>query len=121
MTTREAAIYNFFNSFGIPAYAAASTPEDAVMPYITYDLAIGDFYDEVSFPANLWYYTLSEAEPNAKVREIENVMGPGGKVLTYDGGAFWIKKGNPWCQSVTDVDNAVKRRYLNFDLETMEL
>lgn len=121
MTTREAAIYNFFNSFGIPAYAASATPENAEMPYITYNLAIGDFYDEVTIPADLWYYTESESEPNAKVREIEKVLGTGGKLLTYDNGAVWVKKGRPWCQSVTDEDSAVKRRYLNFDLDFMEL
>lgn len=121
MTTREAAIYNFLNSFGIPAYAAASTPENAAMPYLTYDLAIGDFLNDVNMNANLWYYTQSEAEPNAKIRDIEKALGTGGKMLTYDGGAVWIKKGNPWCQSVTDEDIAVKRRYLNFELSYMEL
>lgn len=121
MKTREAAIYSFFAGFGIPAYAASATPDNAEMPYITYELAIGDFYDEVTIPANLWYYTESEAEPNAKVREIEDVLGTGGKLLTYDGGAVWIKRGQPWCQSVKDEDNAVKRRYLNFDLDYMEL
>lgn len=118
---REAAIFEFMSSFGIPAYSASATPNEAEYPYITYDLIIGDFYSEVSMNANLWYYTTSEAEPNAKVRDIEKVLGKGGKMLTYDGGAIWVKKGSPWCQSVTDVDSAVKRRYLNFDLDYIEL
>lgn len=121
MKTREAALYGFFSGFGIPAFADTATPEDAEMPYITYSLAIGDLYDDVTIEANLWYYTESEAEPNAKVREIEKVLGSGGKLLTYDGGAVWIKKGRPWCQSVKDVDNSVKRRYFNFDLSFFEL
>lgn len=118
---REAALFNFLSGFGIPAYPSAATPDEAEFPYITYDLIIGDFYRPVTMTANLWYYTTSEAAPNAKVREIEEVLGKGGKLVTYDGGAIWIKKGSPWCQSVADEDNAVKRRYLNFDLEYMEL
>lgn len=121
MTTREAVIYEFMSSFGIPAYTASATPTQAEMPYITYSLAIGDFENEVSMNANLWYRTESEKEPNAKVRDIESTMGAGGKLLTYDGGAVWIKKGNPWCQSVADEDSSVKRRYINFDLQYIEL
>lgn len=121
MTTREAAIYNFLNSFGIPAYASSATPEQAEMPYLTYDLIIGDIYQTVSMNVNLWYYTDSESEPNAKVREIEKVMGSGGKILPYDGGGVWIRKGNPWCQSLPDEDNSVKRRYMNFDLDYQEI
>lgn len=120
MTTREAAIYEFFSSFGIPAYASSATPAQAVMPYITYDLVIGDFYYEVAMNANVWYKTDSEAEPNKKIREIESEL-KGGKLLTYDGGAVWVKKGSPWCTSVKDEDNTVKRRYLNFDLEYIEI
>lgn len=121
MATRESAIYDFLNSFGIPAYASSATPDQAPMPYITYDLIIGDFNTEVSMAANVWYKSESEAAPNAKVREIEKILGTGGKLLTYDGGAVWVKKGSPWCQSVTLDDNSIKQRYLNFDLEYMEL
>lgn len=34
-------IYKFFNSFGIPAYINGDVPENAVMPYITYQLHLG--------------------------------------------------------------------------------
>lgn len=121
MATRESAIYSFLSSFGIPAYATSATPDNAEMPYITYNLIIGDFIDEVSMNANLWYRTESEAEPNAKVREIEKTMGTGGKIIKYDGGAVWIKKGTPWCQSVPGEDNSIKCRYINFDLDYIEL
>lgn len=117
--TPEAAIYNFWSGFGIPAYAVASTPEDAEYPYITYELAIGEWgQGEVNTTANVWYYTDSEAAPNAKVREIGNAIGLGGKQLRCDGGTLWLKKGSPWAQSVpVEGNSSIKRRYLNVDIE----
>ena len=117
--TPEAAIYEFLSGFGIPAYSVSSTPSDADFPYLTYSPVMGDFYGgDVSMEVDLWYYTTSEADPNAKAREIYNAIGMGGLMLTYDGGAIWVKRGNPWCQTVQDGDNeSIKRRYINIDLE----
>lgn len=116
----EAAVYQFMSSFGIPAYAAASAPSDAEFPYITYDLVVGEWMQaEVNMPANVWYRTDSEAEPNAKVREIGAVLGNGGKTVPCDGGMLWFKKGSPWAQAVRveGEDDKVKRRYINVNVE----
>ena len=119
--TPEAATYSFLSGFGIPAYAASSTPEQAQFPYITYDLVIpGGLGDgEAMMTANVWYRTESEAVPNAKVREIYQAIGAGGVTLPCDGGMLWLKRGNPWAQSVnvSGEDEKVKRRYLNIDVE----
>ena len=117
--TPEAALYKFWSGFGIPAYAASSTPEDVGYPYITYETVMGEWgAGEVNTTVNVWYYTDSEALPNAKVREIGNRIGLGGVQLSCDGGTLWLKKGSPWAQSVTTEGNtSVKRRYLNVDIE----
>ena len=119
--TPEAAIYSFLSGFGIPAYASSSVPDEAAFPYITYDLVLGEWNNgEVNMPVNVWYRTESEAEPNAKVREIGDELGLGGKIVSCDGGALWLKKGSPWAQAVTidGEDEKVKRRYLNISIET---
>lgn len=121
MTTREGAIYDFLSSFGIPAYAATGTPDKAEMPYITYNLVIGDYTNTVSMQVDVWYRTESEAAINAKVREIEDALKAGKGNLVFDEGGIWVTKGNPWCQSVQDEDNTVKRRYINMDLQYLEL
>ena len=36
--TKEAALHSFFNSFNIPGYPSSAVPEDAVFPWLTYDL-----------------------------------------------------------------------------------
>ncbi len=118
--TPEAAIYSFMNGFSIPAYASASVPDQAQFPYITYDLVLGEWgQPEVNMPVNVWYRTESEAQPNAKVREIGERIGMGGVLLHCDGGVLWVKKGSPWAQAVTveGEDEKVKRRYVNINIE----
>lgn len=120
--TPEAAIYQFLSSFGIPAYATASTPDQAQFPYITYDLVMGEWMGgEVNMPVNVWYRTDSEAAPNAKVREVSHAIGMGGIIIPCDGGTLWLKKGSPWAQAVAvdGEDEKVKRRLLNISIETM--
>ena len=118
--TPEAAIYQWMSSFGVPAYAATSTPHDAQFPYITYDLVVGEWgQGEVNIPVNVWYRTDSEAEPNAKVREMREALRFGGVQLACDGGTVWLKQGSPWAQAmrVEGEDEKIKRRYVNVNAE----
>ncbi len=122
--TPEAAIYKFFDGFGIPAYASTSVPDRAEFPYITYDLVINEWDGgESLLTANVWYRTESEAEPNAKVREISSEIGISGITLRCDGGMLWLKRGTPWAQAVnvSGEDEQVKRRYLNIDIEYLTI
>lgn len=118
--TPEAALHKWFSGFGITAYAHTSTPSDAVYPYLTYDLVLGGWNSgEVNIPVNIWYRTDSEAEPNAKVREISRTLGLGGVTISCDDGVIWLKKGSPWAQSVfvEGEDEKIKRRYININAE----
>lgn len=117
--TAEATIYTFLSGFKIPAYAATSVPDDAEFPYLTYELATGDFMDgELAMAVHLWYRGDSEAVPNAKAREIAERITSGGRIIAFTGGAVWIKKGSPFCQSMGDTaDDKIKRRYINMTVE----
>lgn len=116
--TKEAALQAFFEQF-LPSYAASAVPEDVVFPYMTYELITGAWEGgEVGLTVNLWYYTTSEAAPNAKVREISAAIGMSGTLVPCDNGAIWFKRGSPWAQSLTDsTDTRIKRRYLNVTAE----
>lgn len=106
------------SSFGIDAYPTNSVPVGAEMPYIVYTLTTGSLYNgEQNITANLWCRTSSESEINAVVSDIENTITSGGMVVACDGGAVWVKRGNPWCQSVNTEDTSLKCRYINFDVE----
>lgn len=117
--TKEAALQQFFDGFGMKAYATSAVPSDAVFPRLTYDLKV-DSWDggEVSLTVNLWFRTSSEAEPNAKAHALSEAIGSGGKVLPCDDGYIWLKRGSPWCQSLRDDnDPTIKRRYINVTVE----
>ena len=117
--TPEAAIFSLLGELGIPAYAAASVPDDAEYPYATVEMAIGAFGDgEVPLPVSLWYYGDSESEPNAGARALATIVGLGGRVIPCDGGAVWVKRGGPFSQSMGDsTDDKIKRRYVNLTAE----
>lgn len=120
----QEAIYQFLAGFGIPAYAVSAVPSEPKFPYLTYNLVTGDFLSgEVPMEVNLWFYTASEAAPDKKARELSKAIGYGGKILPFDGGAIWLKRGSPWCQNVPEGtgNSMVKRRYINIDLEYISM
>ena len=121
--TKEQALHSFFNSFDITGYRITSVPDDVIFPYLTYDAPVSSFEeDPVSITANLYYYTDSEADPDAKAEEIRQRIGMGGYRVPCDGGFIWLKWGSPWCQSLVDeTDKNIKRRYMNITAEYFTL
>ena len=120
--TKGAALQSFFDSI-MTSYAASAVPEDATLPYLTYEL-ITSAWDggEVGLTVNLWFYTTGEAVPNAKAQELSDAIGYGGVTLPCDGGFIWLKRGSPWCQNIQDdTDPNIKRRYINVTAEYMTL
>ena len=118
--TKAAAIYQFWNSFGLTAYEENSVPDDASFPYITYQLATDSFDREIPLTASIWYRSESWAGINAKAEEISQKISRGGKIVPCDGGAIWLKRGQPFAQSMGDEsDDLIKRKYLNITAEFM--
>lgn len=117
--TKEAALKQFFSSFGIAAYPSTAVPKDVVFPYLTYEVITSAWEGgEVGLTVNLWYFTTQEGPPDAKARELSETIGLGGKIIPCDGGYIWLKRGSPWCQSLTDeTDKDIKRRYINVTAE----
>ena len=116
--TKAAAIYQFWNSFGLTAYEENTVPDDAAFPYITYQLVIDSFDREIPLTASLWYRSESWTTINAKTEEISQKISRGGKIIPCDGGAIWLKRGQPFAQSMGDEsDNLIKRKYLNITAE----
>ena len=118
--TKAAAIYQFWNSFGLTAYEENSVPDDAAFPYITYQIATGSFEREIPLAASIWYRSESWTAINAKTEEISQKISRGGKIIPCDGGAIWLKRGQPFAQSMVDKsDDLIKRKYLNITAEFM--
>ena len=118
--TKSAAIYQFWNSFGLTAYEENTVPTDAAFPYITYQLVTDSFDREVPVTASLWYRSESWTAINSKTEEISQRISRGGKIISCDGGAIWLKRGQPFAQSMGDEsDNLIKRKYINITAEFM--
>ena len=118
--TKAAAIYQFWNGFGLTAYEENSVPTDAAFPYITYQFVTDSFDREIPITASLWYRSESWTAINAKTEEISQKISRGGKIMPCDGGAIWLKRGQPFAQNMGDEsDNLIKRKYINITAEFM--
>ena len=117
--TKNKALYAWFNEGEIPFYRASAVPDDVVMPYGTYEY-IDSAFDagEVGLTVNLWFRTESEAIPDEKAQELSKRIGYGGVTIPCDEGYIWLKRGSPFCQSLTyENDPAIKRRHINITAE----
>lgn len=115
------ALHAFWSSFDWKAYDENSVPDDAVLPYITYDVVLDDFGHEVAMSASLWDRSTSWENVSLKNIEIANRIGRGGVLVHYDQGGFWLRKANPWAQRVgEDAEGDIKRILLNISVEYIE-
>lgn len=118
---KEEALFNFWSSFGLPAYeenAIFSEKDSPEFPYITYEVQTSDFGNEVSLTASLWYRSTSWLPAIHKKDEISSFIGMGGVTTPIDGGCVWIKRGSPFAQQLGDSsDDMIKRIVLNIAVE----
>lgn len=115
------AFNSFWNSFDLVAYDENSVPDNAEMPYITYDFKSDNFNNSVGTSASIWYHSSSWEEVTEKEIEIAEEISRGGKIISYDDGAFWIKKASPWAQRISEPSNEmVKRILLNIETEFID-
>lgn len=120
--TKGAALQSFFDSI-MPSYASSSVPDNAALPYLTYELITSAWNGgEVGLTVNMWFRTTSEKEPNEAVDKLSKAIGLGGVQLPCDDGMIWLKRGSPWAQSLTDeTDKTIKRRYINVTAEYLTI
>ena len=113
--TKAAAIYQFWSGFGLTAYEENTVPNDATFPYITYQLVTDNFGREIPLTASLWYRSESWTAINAKTEEISQRISRGGKIISCDGGAIWLKRSQPFAQNMGDEsDDMIRRKYLSY-------
>jgi len=112
------ALYDFWSSFGLPAYPENNVPytEDGVTqvdpPYITYRIVRPDWRNQVSTYARLWYKDTSYIAISNKVDEIESRIGEGVMLLT-DNGFLLLFKDLNFCQYEPTEDTRMKVAYLS--------
>lgn len=112
------ALNAFWNSFGLTAYDEHTVPDDAELPYITYEVSNDFWGTELAQTANIYYRSTSWTAITEKEREIAEKISRGGLYLTCNDGALWIKRATPWAQRMGDqVDDSIRRIILNYTVE----
>ena len=111
------AVNAFFNSFSLKAYDAFTVPDDAVLPYITYEFEDGDIDTPVTLTASLWDRDTSWETLTKKSNEIAKriaEMYP----IQFDGGYIQLATGTPFSQRMRDEnDDTIRRIILNIQAE----
>jgi len=117
MTNVSKALYQFFSGFGIPAYVEYTPPDDAALPYITYQDIVPEWRGEAQIYARVWYRDTSFVAINAKVDQIEAAIGEGVSIPT-SGGAVYLSKVSPFGQNMPmEGDDTLRVKYLLFNLQ----
>lgn len=104
-------LQSFWAGFGWPAYDESSVPDDATLPYITYQASVSDFHGgTIGLSASLWDRSTSWAAISQKAEQIGQYISSGGVILPYDGGALWLKRAGAFAQRMSDPNDDMIRR-----------
>lgn len=114
-------LHTFWSSFGLPAYDENTVPDNAVLPYITYEVQSSNFGNSVALTASLWYRDTGWAKITAKQEQIADFIGRGGRQIAYDNGSMWIQMGTPFAQRMGEQDDdTIRRIVMNITAEFMD-
>ena len=112
---KSQALHDFWSSFSWKAYDQYTVPDDAQMPYITYENITDSIGAPVSLSASLWIRATEWRTISQKADEIALALGGEGfKTLKVDGGYIFLTKGSPFAQRMSDdSDSMIRRIYIN--------
>lgn len=111
------ALHNWFSSFGWTAYDENTVPDDAVMPYITYEVVAANIGKPVILNASLWDRSTSWRAVELKKQQIAERLGYGGITIRFDEGMIFLTQGTPFAQRLSGEDDSVRRIVLNIAAE----
>ena len=113
-------LYEFWSSFGLPAYDESSVPTGELapsLPYITYNTITDSLGGTIPLHASVWYKSTSWAEITQKTDDIAEFIG-GGLEFDVDGGYVTIYRVTPFAQRMSDPsDDLIRRMYLTVQAE----
>lgn len=115
---KQQALNKFWSeASGLPAYEENAIPEDAQLPYCTYQTIL-DGLDYAVFPlGHIWMRSVSWGALDAIQKRIEAYIDTG-KIIKMDEGNLFICKGSPFAQRVRDEeDSSIKGYLLNIQAE----
>ena len=118
MPDKWQALQRFWGSFGLPAYDENTVPDNAEMPYITYEAGTANFDKPLFLTGQIFYYSHSWEEADKKADEIARFIGCGYRTFKIDGGYLYITQGSPFAQHMRDDSSGdVRRIVINISCE----
>lgn len=112
------ALHQFWSSFGVDAYDENSVPDNAILPYITYNVATDSLGNVVSLHADLWDKSTSWRKVTQLSEEIaQKIKQHNDYTIKFDGGYIYLCGGTPFAQRVGDPEKDIKRIYINVQAE----
>lgn len=117
MANTWTALHTFWNSFSLTAYDENTVPDDAQMPYITYEAQTSGLGDVLLLSGSLWYKSTSWAQISNKAEAISDIIG-GGMGIPYDNGRLWVTKAIQFANRMSEPDDdSVRRIVLRINAE----
>lgn len=117
MMATATALYSFWSSFGIPAYPEGYAPENAVEPYITYELKKPNWSELTVCTSRVWYRSKSYVDITEKIDEIGDRIGEGVLIPCGDGFIQLFKDAEFVQFQPYEADDSVKVAYLSMIME----
>ena len=107
-------LYDFWNGFAIKAYPEFNVPDDAKLPYITYELKQPNWRGEAPYFVRVWYEDTSYLSISQKVKQIADAIGEGKRIAVM-GGSIYLFKDDMFLQwqPVEDDEENLKIAYLS--------
>lgn len=118
MINTARALNDFWNGFGLWAFAVNTVPDEdpdgnpMKPPYITYSLVETESLEPATHYAQVWYRDTSYVNLLAKVDEIKAAIGTGVR-LECDGGCVVIRPATPYVQLMDDMEPENHYAYIN--------
>ena len=115
---KSQAITQFWESFGWTAYDENSVPDDAITPYITYEVQTDSLDSNLMLSASLWDTSFSWRDISLKAEQIEKALKEHGYISKrIDNGYVWFKAGTPFATRMNTQNDTIKRIVLNIEAE----
>lgn len=106
---KQQALYTFWHeATGLEAYEENKIPDNAALPYVTYQTIVGAL-DEPVFPmGHIWCdKRLSFSVLDGYLARLEAYMGRGKLIAMDDNGVLFVTRGTPFAQRTSDDTGAI--------------
>lgn len=111
---------HLWESFDLPAYDEMTVPDDAVMPYITYEAVAGNLGAATQVAVNLWYRSNRWDAISKKAQQIATAIDNMPSSIKIDGGRMRVRlpDGAMWADRMDEPnDSGVRRIRIAVEIE----